>query len=918
MRIEPGMNSRGPKAGSIRVPGLLRRGLTVDQIGGGPRPRFVIRDESSGQQTVIESEHFFILEQLSQHESAAELADNYSNYFGTELSPDHLKSTIEEITRAGLWGRDAREHALVGPLISTGETPGGRRRAIAQKVRQQNRRQRRANALPGRPGRARLADQRGARRSPGLRNEAEDLADGIVIDHDSLVEEPETPGATHGFEVVDESEATADGSGRPPGDSTNAAMRERPRQNRQGRRGGSAPQGVADRRKGMFPQWKLADADRFVNITLRLVRPFRFLFIWSIPLLLVAAGFIFAKHTANFLSEFDRIVGALSFLTRVGVSLLTINLASTVVRGLTAANYGMRIYGFGVRLILWLLPRFILGAKIEPDTPRSSQAWVAASPLLVKLFLLGAGVLLWYVTRATDNSLSHFFFWLAAMAAGSFLLTAIPLFPAAGYQLLAIWTDEPNLRQKAVGSLKAGLTGKPLPEGGGFSLALFGLCTLLFLGLIFGFVVYLLGVVSKQYFQTTGIIFATLFGLFVLYKIKRNGAAGDAGQGPRGRSAAGAGPGARRGVAQRRAGGRQMQSVQPGGRGAARRKPESAPPSLVGRLVRYGLLAAFVAVMFMPYSYEISGPLQIRPVSYQEITTDVSGIIEEVYYDGGESLAKGALIGRLSTGDAERQMSIRQARIEEQEAIIDRLLAKPTAEEVEVAERALEVKRTRADYSAKDLARKEAVFKKGVISEEEVYRAREEHEVNLGNVLEAEAQLTLVMAGATPEELAAAHAELQRWTEERNLYQDAYEKSFLYMPFDGKIISQLLKQRKGQFLNKGEVFAKVENTSNMLGEVEVPEFDTSLIKLGAEVRVRLLSYHDEIFSGVVQSVNTNVEQRSFGNVVKVITLLANDDQRLKSGMTGYAKITGETRPVWEVLFLTIWRFIQVEMWSWVP
>jgi putative peptide zinc metalloprotease protein len=893
----------------------------VDQIGGGPRPRFIIRDDSSGQQTVIESEHFFILEQLSQHESAAELADNYSDYFNTELSPDHLKSTIEEITRAGLWGRDAREHALVGPLIATGEVPGGRRRAIAQKVRQHNRKQRRANALPGRPGRARLAGQRGAR-LPGLRDEAEEVAGGIVIDHDSLIEEPGAPDTTRGFEVVDEPEVPADGSGQPESDATGAGMRERPRQNGQGRRGGSAPRGVADRRKGMFPQWKLADADRFVSITLLLVRPFRFLFIWSIPLLLVASGFILAKHTANFLSEFDRIVGALSFLTRVGVSLLTINLASTIVRGLTAANYGMRIYGFGVRLVLWLLPRFILAAKIEPDTPRRSQLWVAASPLLVKLFLLGAGVLLWYITRATDNSLSHFFFWLAAMAAGSFLLTAIPLFPAAGYQLLAIWANEPNLRQKAIGSLKAGLTGKPVPEGGGFSLALFGLCTLLFLGLIFGLVVYLLGVVSKQYFQTTGIIFATLFGLFVLYQVKRNGAAGNAGQGPRGRSAAGvgpgAGPGARRGVAQRRAGGRQMQSVQPGGRGAARRKPEPAAPSLVGRLVRYGLLAAFVAVMFLPYSYEISGPLQIRPVSYQEITTDVSGIIEEVYYDGGESLAKGALIGRLSTGDAERQMSIRQARIEEQQAIIDRLLAKPTAEEVEVAKRTLEVKRTRADYSAKDLARKEAVFKKGVISEEEVYRAREEHEVNLGNVLEAEAQLTLVMAGATPEELAAAYAELQRWTEERNLYKDAYEKSFLYMPFDGKIVSQLLKQRTGQFLNKGEVFAKVENTSKMLGEVEVPEFDTSLIKLGAEVRVRLLSYHDEIFSGVVQSVNTSVEQRSFGNVVKVITLLGNDDQRLKSGMTGYAKITGETRPVWEVLFLTVWRFVQVEMWSWVP
>jgi putative peptide zinc metalloprotease protein len=35
-------------------------------------------------------------------------------------------------------------------------------------------------------------------------------------------------------------------------------------------------------------------------------------------------------------------------------------------------------------------------------------------------------------------------------------------------------------------------------------------------------------------------------------------------------------------------------------------------------------------------------------------------------------------------------------------------------------------------------------------------------------------------------------------------------------------------------------------------------------------------------------------------------------------MTGYAKISGETRPLWEVLFLTIKRFVLVEMWSWLP
>ena len=59
-------------------------------------------------------------------------------------------------------------------------------------------------------------------------------------------------------------------------------------------------------------------------------------------------------------------------------------------------------------------------------------------PLLTKLFIAGFGVLLWYLTRTDDSGLSHFGFWLATMGLATFILTAIPLFPAGGYQLLAV------------------------------------------------------------------------------------------------------------------------------------------------------------------------------------------------------------------------------------------------------------------------------------------------------------------------------------------------------------------------------------------------------------------------------------------------------------------------------------------------
>lgn len=882
---------------------MLRQGLSVITAGHESALRYIIRDSVSGKQKILADQEFFILAQLSHCETLEQLKEAFMKRFDTELSQEKVEQTLNAIGAANLWGRSASEHPLVAPLLSNREeaTDGRRRRRAAMRSHQRPRQRRGASAPRGRNSQAEKPE-----------NSAADAPAESLPEENAAAPEWQPAENAGKVQVLGDIVPTALPDEEPARERAMAGRQRVGNGNGGGAAGGGQARVPGMRQKSIFPQWKLFKTDGLLAL-LSFLLPLRSLLLWSIPLLLIVSGFIISNHTENFISEFDRIVGDLSFIARVGLSLVTINLVSTVARGLAAYHFGMRTFDFGVRLIMWFLPRFILGALIDQKAPRSQQAWVAAMPLLAKLFLFGVGIVFWFLLRATDNSLSHFFILLAAMAAGSFVLTAFPLFPASGYQLLTIWTNEPMLRQKALGALKSGLTTGRLPEGSGYLLMIYGFLSLLFLTLLVGFVFYLMGSISQAYFQTTGIIFSAMFSVFILYKLFSRTKQGDQQKGAAGRQ-----QGARRGGGAQGGGAGQMQRRQAGGRGGVAKKAPTEPQSPGRRLLKYGVLAALVGVMFLPYSYETGGELIMVPLEHQDITTDVSGIIEKIYYEGGESLAKGALIAQLNVGDAKRQINIHDARIKEQQAVIDSLLAKPTPEELNVALSALKVQQTKADYSAKDVARKELIFKKNVISEDEVEKARREHEVDLGNVIEAEANVALVRSGATTEELLAAEAELARWVEERNLYKDIYEKSFLYMPITGKLTTQFLKQKLGQYLNKGEVFAEAENTSSLLAEIEVPEFDSGLIRLGAAVRVRAWSYHEELFEGVVTKVDTNVEQRSFGNVVKVVTRLENSDGRLKAGMTGYAKISGETRPVWEVLFLTIVRFVEVEMWSWIP
>lgn len=52
-------------------------------------------------------------------------------------------------------------------------------------------------------------------------------------------------------------------------------------------------------------------------------------------------------------------------------------------------------------------------------------------------------------------------------------------------------------------------------------------------------------------------------------------------------------------------------------------------------------------------------------------------------------------------------------------------------------------------------------------------------------------------------------------------------------------------------------------------------------------------------------------------MVRVATVIDNADRRLKTGMTGYAKIDCGTRPLIEVLMHGVIGALRVEVWSWL-
>ncbi|TBR61058.1 hypothetical protein B4U84_09645 [Westiellopsis prolifica IICB1] len=231
-------------------------------------------------------------------------------------------------------------------------------------------------------------------------------------------------------------------------------------------------------------------------------------------------------------------------------------------------------------------------------------------------------------------------------------------------------------------------------------------------------------------------------------------------------------------------------------------------------------------------------------------------------------------------------------------------------------------------------------------AKQSLQEAKEDVLVKLQNVRQAEANLKLVKSGPYPQEIEAAreeviatNAEIQRLRQELKYLSNEMRRTILKMPFDGYIATSELQQKVGRYLDKGDTFATVENSRSVYGELQIPEYEVSEIISNGKVEVKLSAYPNEPLIGRVVSIqpvtttddssnktSTSAESDktvefsnpNSGQVVKVVVEIPKTEKILKTGMSGYAKIEGKTMPVILAFTRPIVRFIQIEMWSWLP
>ena len=621
--------------------------------------------------------------------------------------------------------------------------------------------------------------------------------------------------------------------------------------------------------------------------------------IYIAPLLLFISGYIVLDKDFDLLyNDMAALEDNFSLVAHLIFAWLTVHFLGAMSAAIVATNYKVSVEKVGFYPTFGFMPRWCLKMVGANLLTRKQMMWTHSAPLFTRIVLLSLGILLWYNTRGTHVNLSQIgLLTMFTCMIGLTLEAGNPLLKAHAYYILCAYLNEPHLRAKAFMAVWNRFRGNVYQAYDRKVLAIYAMCTLLWIAIVTLIIAHMLAkyLVTNLHLNGSAIIIIGIFLTWMTWLtytgLRRFGEDFD----------------------------RKLQFDRWRNRALPTRDAEAGEVKATRTSYwKPAVAVCLLLLLFLPYHYEADGQFIIFPVLKEDLTTDTPGVIDEVFFDGGEFVKKGTVLARLAHENYEATYNTLTGEIEEQKHTIANLKTLPKPESIQLAEAELQVAREHEPYSRAKVERLRPLEAAGAVTLEELETNVKEHAIDVQQVLEKQANLALVKAGPTAEEIAAAESKLDALIADRDGIQAKLDRTFIRMPFDGNILTLHLKDRINGYLEAGKPFASVENTGYVNAQVQIQESDLQFVKIGMDARAHPTSYFFDEFQGRVTQIDRNVTDSKAGTWVNVIVLFDNKDGRLHTGASGEAKIGPVTLPVWQAFTLSVEHFFLVDVWGWLP
>ncbi len=709
----------------------------------------------------------------------------------------------------------------------------------------------------------------------------------------------------------------------------------------------------ARRKKSGDARWVLFNPERAFNVLLRIVQPVRLVFKLLVLALIPGvpmSAYLIIRHSAEFHWTLRSLASDLGYFGHLIFTLFAANFLRCVIQGVLSAHYQAPVQEFGIRLRFGIIPRFYIKRNEMRHLNRSAKLWIYGSSLLLRLFLIAAGTLAWFLFQDSGHFLGGIGVLLAHSGIIGLIIVSLPVRNSDGFRWLVNYFGlPPEMIRTALDVFLRVIRRQPLPASLSPPQArkyfLYALVIVACWSLFAVKVALSIGGGLERTFpgvfgRATGVIFigivAALFLRWIAAKYMRS----------------------------RFAATEQLEPVL-----EDENQEANTGWDFLRRHRALAIAGLLCLALFIPFAYRPGGEIQVLPPTQQQIQAPVSGKIAEINFEGGDGklISKGTLVAKMISSEIENQILTLEQSKAQQVSTIDKLkseLAKLLAgareeeitaaqanlqqavEQVKIATQELEAAKVSAAYSVMVLPRMKKLYESGSIAFLQYEEAKKTAELDRINVEkqqknlasleesreESQAQLALLRSGARPEDVdaarhsvQAAQADLSRIEQQIQFAHQQQTESALLMPLDGYLVDSHLDFKRGTYLQVGDLYATAQNNSESLVEVQLPEYDMEGVEVGAQAAVKLFAYPNTSLRGKVLSIqpaalpsSTQQERVSVARMFRVLIEVEKPPFALKAGMTGYAKISAGFQPLGLLLARPMLRFVQIELWSWLP
>lgn len=281
----------------------------------------------------------------------------------------------------------------------------------------------------------------------------------------------------------------------------------------------------------------------------------------------------------------------------------------------------------------------------------------------------------------------------------------------------------------------------------------------------------------------------------------------------------------------------------------------------------------------------------VQPEQSVNVSPKSAGILKELRVQEGDRVQQGQILAQMDSSSLAGALTQAKGQLASAQAALQRVLAGNRTQDIAQAEARVRDTQAALRQAEQVFQQNQQLFQTGALSQREYNASLAERDRAVAQLNQAKQALSLQQAGARPEDIAQAKADVTRAEGQLQTVESQINDTVIRAPFSGVVSRKFADP--GSFVTpttSGSAVSSATSSSilalaaNNQVVAKVAETSIPRIQLGQSVTLQADAFPDETFTGRVTQIATQstVEQNVTNFEVKMS--VADPKNRLKAGM----------------------------------